>query len=312
MNILVVGGAGYIGGALTDILLFGNHHIKLYDNLLYESLYQKPVSFIHGDVRDQKKLETYLNWADAVVWLAAIVGDAACSLDPSLTYSTNVDSLQVLSSYKGRVVFPSTCSVYGASEDIRTETSETNPLSLYAETKLQAEKRLPDNSIVLRLGTIYGLGDSFSRPRLDLVVNLFSAKAAAGQPIEVVGEEQQRPFLHVRDAARALFNALHSEETGTFNLHKENTTIGHVAQVIQRMYPKVYVTTKDINPTDRRNYMVSSDKAREKLGFSPFLTIRKGIKEIGSLVMEKRIKNPSDPVFYNHLKLQQIIKESAT
>ena len=143
-NILVVGGAGYIGGALTDRLT--DYNLRVYDNLLYDNVYRKPVDFVFGDIRDTTKLYKQLEWADAVIWLAAIVGDPACNLNQDLTVDINERSVKWLcDNYDGRIVFISTCSVYGFNNKLLDEESELNPLSLYAWTKLNSEKHLEGN-----------------------------------------------------------------------------------------------------------------------------------------------------------------------
>ena len=166
-NVLIVGGAGYVGGAITDLIQQSNYNVRVYDALIYEDSFRKPVDFVYGDVRDHEKLIPQLKWADAVIWLAAIVGDGACQLNPELTKSINQDSVAWLAdNYDGRIVFMSTCSVYGAQNNELNETSGTNPLSLYAETKLNAEKFLKHkDAIIFRLGTLFGVGDLYSRIR---------------------------------------------------------------------------------------------------------------------------------------------------
>ncbi|MCE1189525.1 MAG: NAD-dependent epimerase/dehydratase family protein, partial [Ignavibacteria bacterium] len=116
-NILIVGGAGYVGGAITDLIHSKNYNVRVYDNLLYEDSYRKEVEFRYGDVLDRAALAPHLKWADAVVWLAAIVGDGACQLNPDLTIAVNQESVKWLSeNFDGRIVFMSTCSVYGAQD----------------------------------------------------------------------------------------------------------------------------------------------------------------------------------------------------
>ena len=140
MKILVVGGAGYVGGGIVDKLV-PNHEVTVYDSLVYETTYRKDVDFIYGDIRDHKKLNSILNNYDSVIWLAALVGDGACSINPSLTQEINAESVKNLTkNYSGRIVFLSTCSVYGAQEGVLSEDSSTNPLSEYASSKLIAEK----------------------------------------------------------------------------------------------------------------------------------------------------------------------------
>src|SRR5947207_4613974 len=136
-RVLISGGCGYVGGAVVDALLAAGHEVRVYDVLLYEEQYRKPVPFIRGDIRDHNKIREHLEWADAVVWLAALVGDGACALNPEITHELNFKSVEWLRQhFQGRIVFASTCSVYGAQDGELVESSPTNPLSLYAATKL--------------------------------------------------------------------------------------------------------------------------------------------------------------------------------
>jgi nucleoside-diphosphate-sugar epimerase len=160
MRVLIVGGAGYIGGAMTDLLIDTKHDVRIYDSLVYEEAYRKPVEFVYGDILDRQKLKKHLAWADAVIWLAALVGDGACALNPTLSIDINQNSVEWLSkNYDGRIIFMSTCSVYGAQDGELTEDSPKNPLSVYAMTKLAAEAFLENkNALIFRLGTIFGVG----------------------------------------------------------------------------------------------------------------------------------------------------------
>jgi len=136
MDILVVGGAGYVGGGIVD-LLSKKHDVTVYDSLIYENSFRKDVTFIFGDIRDYKKLNPILNNYDAVIWLAALVGDGACAINPTLTHEINAETVNNLTkNFKGKIVFLSTCSVYGAQDGILNEESSVNPLSEYASSKL--------------------------------------------------------------------------------------------------------------------------------------------------------------------------------
>ena len=182
MKVLIVGGAGYVGGAVTDILSTLEHEFLVYDSLVYEESFRKPVPFCRGDVRDHEKLLPLLQWADAVIWLAAVVGDAACALDPANAVEVNQEAVAWLAdNFHGRIIFLSTCSVYGAADSILNESSSTNPLSVYATTKLAAEAcLLPpsyENALIFRLGTLFGLSDTYSRVRFDLVLNTLTQRA---------------------------------------------------------------------------------------------------------------------------------------
>jgi nucleoside-diphosphate-sugar epimerase len=301
MNVLVVGGAGYIGGWLTDRIRQDGHHVRVFDVLLYEDQYLKDVEFVHGNVLDKMALAPHLAWADAVVWLAAMVGDGACALDEALTRAINVEAVRWLAeTFDGRIAFMSTCSVYGAQDGLLTETSPLNPLSLYAETKVEAELALRRaDAVIFRLGTIYGVSDTYSRIRMDLVLNLLTVKAILYGRISVFGGEQYRPLLHVRDVAHAVVRTLFRDYRGIFNLESENVTIRELAERIMAVRPDVEAEFTEAPVQDLRNYRVSSEKARATFGFEPELTVEDGIRQIVSVVEDGRIRDTSMPRYSN-------------
>lgn len=306
-NILIVGGAGYVGGAITDLIQQANYNVKVYDILLYEDSFRKPVDFVYGDVRDTDKLKQQLNWADAVVWLAAIVGDGACQINPELTKEINQDSVGWLAdNYDGRIIFMSTCSVYGAQDKELDENSPTNPLSLYAQTKLEAEKYLKHkNAIIFRLGTLFGVGDLYSRIRLDLVVNILTVRAYLEGKISVFGGDQFRPLLHVKDVARAVLMNLETDHKGIYNLARQNVRIKDLAYQVRMHFPDLIIETNDMPFQDTRNYRVSSKKAFETFGFKSIHTIDEGIEELKYLVETKRIKDLKSPRYSNQAYLKE-------
>ena len=171
--------------------------------------------------------------------MAALVGDGACSINPDLTDEINYQTLRRLCKvYNKRIVFISTCSVYGAQQGILSETSSVNPLSHYASSKLKCENLLKNkNSIIFRLGTLFGVSDNYSRIRMDLVVNTLSAKAFFEKKMSVFGGEQYRPLLHVKDVARAIEIAIRSKK-GVFNLSYKNMRIIDIAKEIQKYFKK--------------------------------------------------------------------------
>jgi nucleoside-diphosphate-sugar epimerase len=300
-NVLLVGGAGYVGGGVADALSAAGHAVRVYDLLLYEDVYLKPIDFYFGDVRDSAKLRPLLAWADAVVWLAALVGDGACSLNPAMTREINVDSVRwLVENYDRRIIFLSTCSVYGAREGVLTEDSPTNPLSLYAVTKLEAEEILrPTEALVLRLGTLFGLGDTYSRIRMDLVVNTLTVKACLYKQIGVFGGEQYRPLLHVRDVAPPVLANVTCRNSGIYNLHAVNMRIRELGDTLKTHVPDLQIRHTAIRYQDSRNYMVSSDKARSTFDFQPDYCVDDGIREIKSLVERGRIRDISSPRYSN-------------
>lgn len=306
-NVLVVGGAGYVGGAVTDIISNSNHNIKVYDSLLYEDRYMKDVPFVRGDVRDSDKLKKELKWADTVIWLAAIVGDGACQVDPKLAREINVSAVKWLcDNFDGRIIFPSSCSVYGVGQEALNENARLKPLSLYAMTKVDAERLLAEkNAIVFRLGTLFGISDKFSRIRFDLVLNLLTMRAVIDKHITVFGGEQYRPLLHVRDAAHMLARAVYNEKCGIFNLCHTNIKIIELAEKVKGAIPDCEIEIADAESEDTRDYRVSSRKAR-KLGFWPIHYPEIGIDEIAELIVSKRIKDPMSHLYSNSAYLGRI------
>ncbi len=305
MNVLVVGGAGYVGGAVTDLLTQSEHNARVYDALLYEESYRKPVDFIYGDVRDRERLLPLLRWADAVVWLAALVGDGACGLNPEISVSVNQESVRWLNEhYDGRIIFMSTCSVYGAQDVVLDESSPTNPLSVYATTKLAAEEHLKGkNAIIFRLGTLFGVGDQFARIRLDLVVNTLTVRAHRQGKISVFGGDQFRPLLHVKDAARAVVDNLTTKPTGVFNLARQNVRIIDLAYQVRNHFPDLIIEQTPMKFQDARNYRVSSEKAQKVLGFKSIYSIDDGIEDIKELLDSRRLKDVDNPRYTNQTYL---------
>ncbi|MFN3697846.1 MAG: NAD-dependent epimerase/dehydratase family protein [Pseudobdellovibrio sp.] len=321
-SVLVVGGAGYIGSHLVDILLKKNYSVRVLDNLAYgkESLttfFENPrFEFINGDVTDISKLVAAVSDCSTVVHLGGLVGDPACAVDKDFTRHENIISTRMLkeaakSAGVSRFVFASSCSVYGSNDNIVDETSELNPVSLYASTKIDSEKELQqsindDFSItILRFATVFG--HSF-RPRFDLVVNLFTAQAFVDQKVTVMGSAQWRPFVHCRDIARAIEKVVSSPKDvvrgQVFNVGDDrlNTTIGElgstVAKVAKELNITTEVTTNDSSP-DRRNYKVSFAKIKRVLGFECEYTIESGIREMFTHFQKGTYKNYKDKTYSN-------------
>ena len=306
MKVLIVGGAGYVGGGIVDLLSKENE-VTVYDSLIYENSYRKNVDFIFGDIRDYKKINNILDQYDAVIWLAALVGDGACAINPALTHEINSETVKNLAkNFKGKIVFLSTCSVYGAQEGILDESSEVNPLSEYASSKLIAEKYLADSdSIIFRLGTLFGIGDKFSRIRLDLVVNILTTKAYIDKKMSVFGGEQWRPLLHVKDVANAIAHTLDTQTNGVFNLHYKNFKIIEIANEIKNKISDVEIETTPLPFQDARNYQVSSDKLKDATRFQATVDLTQGINEMYELISSNRIKDINDPRYSNQNFLQK-------
>ena len=311
MKILVVGGAGYVGGVIVDLLLKKkNYKVTVFDNLLYEDSFRKNCNFIFGDIRDKNFYQKNLNNYDVIIWLAALVGDGACAINPDLTDEINYQTLRRLCKvYNKRIVFISTCSVYGAQDGILSETSSVNPLSHYASSKLKCENLLKNkNSIIFRLGTLFGVSDNYSRIRMDLVVNTLSAKAFFEKKMSVFGGNQYRPLLHVKDVARAIEIAIRSKKRGIFNLSYKNMKIIDIAKEIKKYFKNTKIIKTQIKFQDARNYKVTNLKARKDLKFKAKYNLKYGIEELKKLLIEKRIKNFNDPRYTNQ-KYLEIFKE---
>lgn len=306
MNILVVGGAGYVGGGIVDKLK-KNHNVTVYDSLIYEESYRKDVDFVYGDIREQKKLLPLLDKCDAVIWLAALVGDGACAINPELTFEINSDSVKFLAeNFNKRIVFLSTCSVYGAQEGLLDESSTINPLSAYATSKVKAEDYLKDsNAIIFRLGTLFGISDEFSRIRLDLVVNILVTKALTEGKLTVFGGDQWRPLLHVIDVANAIDHTINLKTTGIYNLHYENFKIIDIANAIVERIPSASIETTPMKFQDARNYQVSSEKLFQDTGFKASTNLLQGIDEVFNLISNNRIKDVSHNRYSNQNFLEE-------
>jgi nucleoside-diphosphate-sugar epimerase len=313
-RVLITGGLGYIGATSARRLLAGGTEVRVLDSLLQGQDAMVPalgaagVDVVVGDVRDPGALERALADVDAVVHLAAIVGDPACAADPDEAASVNVEgSRAVVAAARAagvpRLVFASTCSNYGRLDDPETPVREDAPLrpvSLYAEQKVLVERELlalpPDDlrCTVLRFATIYGLAE---RMRFDLTVNEFSRDLFTDRDLEVFGEQFWRPYVHVADAARAIRLVLESPGELTvgevFNVGAtaENHTKKDLVALIREQVPTgrvSYVTRHE----DPRDYKVDFAKVRDVLGFMPERTVRDGIREIATALSEGRFEDP--------------------
>jgi nucleoside-diphosphate-sugar epimerase len=260
------------------------------------------VDFYNIDVRDVKELDKVIHNYKTVVMLAALVGDPACAVDKQLSYDINVTPVKwITDNYKGKIIFTSTCSVYGKNDDLIDENATPNPLSIYAETKLEAEQYLfskrPD-SLIFRLGTLYGLGDSHSRLRLDLVVNVLTLKASLGETLKVFGGEQWRPLLHVKDVANATLFGISNNISGIYNLSERNATMRDIAETIKEEIPSAKIEYSEIPFEDLRNYKVKNEKIMQT-GWNPQYSLVSGIKEMNDVFKQKRVKQVMDDVYHN-------------
>ncbi len=300
--VLVVGGAGYIGTHVVQQLLHSGSTVRVLDRFIYgkeplgDLLNHPRLEVVEGDVTDLKQLTYAASGASAIVHLAGLVGDPACSVDNGFTRHANIISTRMLKEVAlsmgiPRFIFASSCSVYGASEVEVDETSALNPVSLYAQSKIDSERELLSsgaNSLcvtVLRFATVFGHS---RRPRFDLVANLFTAQAYLDGVITDTSGMQWRPFIHVSDLARAIVKTLKAPAEivrgQIFNVgdKKLNMTIGELADrvfAIVSRERKVELIRKP-DSSDRRNYMVSFDKIHRVLAFEAAMSIEDGVLEI--------------------------------
>lgn len=310
LKILVVGGAGYVGGVVTDMLMqrAGFHEFIVFDNLTFDDQYVKPCRFVRGDVRDTQALKPYLDYADVVVWLAALVGDGACEARKSEAIDINLNAVKFLAeNFNGRILFTSTCSVYGAGDQVLSEESAVRPLSTYAQTKFEAEEVLrasKSNAVILRFGTLFGLSDEYSRVRFDLVVNTMTRAAHTNGTIQVRGGDQWRPLLHVRDAGRLAFKMGMECSPGVYNLHCFNTQVADIAQDIADLFGNVAVQVDGSEVSDARNYRVSSGPAH-RMGYLPQSSLADGVRGLRSLLCSGRIRDPFSSRYSNEAYLKE-------
>ena len=318
-RVLLIGGAGYIGSGLLPKLLNYGYRVRLLDAFLYGD---DPISqwknhpgleIVEADFRRVDIVVRAMRDVKAVVHLGAIVGDPACALDEELTIETNLLATRMIAEVtKGegieKFIFASSCSVYGASDSYLDEQSPLHPVSLYARSKLACENVLMGmkneafRPIILRFGTIYGLS---GRTRFDLVVNLLTAKAMVDGAIAVFGSDQWRPFLHVDDAARAVYCALQAaDETVSdtiFNVGSDdqNYTLGDVGRLIKSMVPSSNLEIYDNGDVDRRNYRVNFSRIQKCMGYTPKWKLTDGIEQVIEAIRNGKIKDYKNPIYSN-------------
>lgn len=302
-KVLLVGGAGYIGGLTCDYLKEAGLEVTVYDNLLYENRFLKEIPFIYGDIRDTEKLYNTSKDFDVIVLMAALVGDPACSVDHDLTEEINYKSIKDFCenvSPSKHIVFMSTCSVYGAQDGMLDESSDTNPLSSYASTKLKAEEHILDNGgTIFRLGTVFGLGDTYSRLRMDLVVNVLTMKAVKDGEININGGDQWRPIISVKDIAGYVTEACIEEYEGIFVLSKENVVIRELGERVAGMIPNTKINYTEISFQDARNYKVDNVKSLNTFKYKSKVTVEEEVTRMVKMFTENRVENPEDKIYHN-------------
>ncbi len=295
MKILVTGGAGYIGSVLCEALLAAGHDVTALDSLIFGQngpfhlCSNQRFEFVRGDARDPELMGRLIPQADILIPLAALVGAPACERDPWTARTINLDAIQLLNHLRDPqqiVIFPTTNSGYGTKSGaiFCTEESPLDPISLYGELKVQAEKELLEsrNTITLRLATVFGMSP---RMRIDLLVNHFVYAATTDRFLVIFEKDFRRNYVHIRDVADGFLFAIdhYKEMTGrAFNLGLDSANISkeELARKIQAFVPNFCVQFSEIgSDPDKRNYVVSSERLR-KVGFQARRTLEDGIKDL--------------------------------
>ena len=294
-NILVTGGAGYIGSVLVPDLLTKGHKVTVIDNLMYRqtslasSIRDKNFSLVIGDVRNESLMKEQISKADVVIPLAAIVGAPACDKDPIAAQSINKDSILWLLtqlSNSQRIIMPTTNSAYGSGDknNFCTEDSPLKPISQYAIEKVKIEKVLMqhENAISFRLATVFGMAP---RMRIDLLVNDFTYRAFYDRFVVLFEPHFKRNYIHVRDVTRAFIHGINNFEKMNgqiFNvgLSEANVSKLELCIAIQKELPDFIFPEAALGKDpDQRNYIVSNEKI-EATGFKTEFSLQSGIKDL--------------------------------
>jgi nucleoside-diphosphate-sugar epimerase len=297
-KVLVTGAGGYIGTQLVRDLVNSGHEVTAIDRFFFgkeplgEFFHNKKVNIVQKDIRDLSEKD--FTGHDAVCDLACLSNDPAGEIDPQLTYSINRDGrIHVAKTAKlagvKKYIISSSCSVYGKGEEPQlSETSKTNPISVYAKSTLEAEQEnlsIADNNFsvtALRNATVFGLS---TRMRFDLVVNLMTLTAfQKGRIIVMGGGLQWRPLVHVSDVSNAFISVISSKaeivNKEVFNVGLDNFQIKNLAYIVREELPLPIEIDLAPDDADKRDYNVVFSKAEEKLGFKAKTKVNHGINEI--------------------------------
>lgn len=294
MKILITGGAGYIGSKLVPALLKKNYNVTVIDNYFFnqkslKSLNNKNLQLIEDDVRNFERHREIIKKQDFIIPLAALVGAPLCDKFPKDTKEINELYIKQLSDFVDKhvkIIMPTTNSGYGVAkkENICTENSPLNPISLYGVTKVNAEKIIMnrENSISLRLATVFGYSE---RMRLDLLVNTFAYKAIKDKKIEIFEGKFKRNFIYIDDVINIFIYCIENFEKLKSNIYNfgiegANLTKIELVKVIKKFVPDFeYVINEFSDDPDKRDYIVSNKKILET-GFNFSWDLESAVKQL--------------------------------
>lgn len=305
MRVLITGGAGYVGTTLTAALLEKGHFVRCYDVLTFGGdplipfFRNNKYEFVKGDIRDGENLRKCLQDIDIIIHLAAIVGYPACKKDPEMALQVNLNGTKILNLARQRqqpIIFASTGSSYGALvDDVCTEDTPLNPLTVYGRTKGEAEKILMDagNVVAYRFATAFGLSP---RLRLDLLVNDFCYQAVRNRSLVVYEAYFKRTFIHVQDMARAFIHAIDNFDSIKDNIYNcgdnsMNASKMGIAELIKKRVDFYFHAADIEKDEDARNYEVSYDKL-SATGYRTEISLDQGVDEMVRAFQVIQIHNP--------------------
>ena len=295
INILITGGAGYIGSLLTEKLLNSGHMVTVYDNFMYDQsslnhlCSNKNLSVVKGDVRNNNEILSILSTFDVIIPLAALVGAPICKFNSVGAKTVNYDSIDLLLENISKdqiILMPTTNSAYGTGDknNFCNEESKLNPISQYAIDKVEIEKKLMQhhNAVSFRLATVFGMSP---RMRIDLLVNDFVLRAFNDKFIVLFESHFKRNFIHIRDVCDVFKFSIDNidkmkGQIYNIGLSDANLSKKELCENIQKKIKNFVFFEDDLQKDpDQRNYIVSNDKI-EKLGFKPKVSLQEGIDEL--------------------------------
>ena len=319
MRVLITGGAGYVGSALVPALAREGAAVTVLDRMVFGNFLppQENVEVVAGDVRDRALVRRLVPGHDAVIHLAFLSLDSDYEVGGAVAREVNEGGLlNVLAACRAagveRLIYPSSCSVYGAvpGDRLVDEAGATAPLTDYARYKLSTERHLLAADglcrTIVRKATICGRAP---RQRLDLTVNRMTAQAVCTGRIQVSRPERVRPSLHVQDACR-LYRALLAApvervDGQIYNAAFESRTVLALAELVRDEVPGTEVAVAELPGGDTRSYRVCSDKLRRDLGFEPRFTVREAIAEVRAALAGGAFSEPLEAACFHNARGQR-------